>query len=206
MNEKQRKENAMSAPSRIGAVLVGVALVALFVLAGCTGMPPVEKVAVPENLRPAPNESLALIVPARGVQIYECRASKERPGEYDWAFVAPEADLFDGSGTKKIGRHYAGPRWESADGSKVVGMVREHADAPAGGAIPWLLLSTKSEGPEGSFSKVTSVQRISTVGGAAPKGGCFEAEAGMRLRIGYSADYYFFTRKPSRDFDIGFGY
>jgi hypothetical protein len=196
----------MSTASRIGAVLAGVALVAPFV-AGCAGMQPVEKVAVPENLQPGPNESLALIAPARGVQIYECRASKDRPGAYDWVFIAPEADLFDGSGTKKIGHHYAGPRWESADGSKVVGTVREHADAPADGAIPWLLLSAKSEGPEGTLSKVTSVQRLSTVGGVAPKG-CFEAEAGTKLRIGYSADYYFFAPKPSRDFDfnIGSGY
>ena len=43
---------------------------------------------VPENLKPAANESLALVVPAKGVQIYECRDGK-------WAFVAPEAELFD---------------------------------------------------------------------------------------------------------------
>ena len=137
------------------------------------------------------------------MQIYECRASKDRAGEYDWAFIAPEAELFDANGTKKIGHHYAGPRWESADGSKIVGTVKQRADAPNAGAIPWLLLAAKSEGPEGTFSKVTSVQRLHTVGGDAPKGGCFEAEAGMRLRIGYTADYYFFTQKPSRDFDIG---
>ena len=103
------------------------------------------------------------------------------------------------------------PHWEAADGSRIVGATKERADAPTGGSIPWLLLAAKSDGPEGSFSKVTSVQRLHTVGGVAPRGGCFQAEAGTQLRIGYTADYYFFApSRPaptaSRDFDIGFGY
>ena len=199
----------MSTASKIGAVLIGIVLVTLFV-AGCAGVPSAATADVPEKLKPAASESLAMVVPARGVQIYECRASKDRDGGYEWAFIAPEADLFDASGTKKIGRHFAGPHWEAADGSLVQGAVMERADAPAADAIPWLLLSAKSIGPQGSFSSVTSIQRVSTVGGVAPKGGCFEAEAGKRLRIGYSADYYFFApqqpaKSASRDFD-SFGY
>jgi len=142
-------------------------------------------VQVPENLRPAANESLALVVPAKGVQIYECREGK-------WAFVAPEAELFDRSG-RKIGRHYAGPHWEAADGSKVVGAVKQRADAPAAGDIPWLLLGTKSVGAEGAFSKVSSIQRVATVGGIAPAGGC--SEPGGVARVPYSADYYLFSAR-----------
>jgi hypothetical protein len=204
-----RKENSVSVPSKATAALLAVSLLVLF-LAACASVQPASD--VPENLKPAANESLATIAAAKGVQIYECRASKDRPGEYDWMFVAPEAELFDAGGTKKIGKHYAGPHWELADGSRVVGYsVKERADAPRDGSIPWLLLAAKSDGPEGSFSKVTSVQRLHTVGGAAPKGGCFEAEAGKQLRIPYTADYYFFapsqpTPAASRDFDIGFGY
>jgi hypothetical protein len=195
----------MSNASKIGVLVIGIVLVTLFV-AGCAGVPPAATADVPEKLKPAANESLAMVVPARGVQIYECRASKDRVGEYEWAFVAPEADLFDASGTKKIGRHFAGPHWEAADGSLVQGAVKEHADAPAADAIPWLLLAAKSVGPQGSFSGVTSIQRVSTVGGVAPKSGCSETEAGTRARIGYSADYIFFApRRPaksaSRDFD-----
>lgn len=198
------KENLLSVPSKATAALLSVFVVVLF-LAGCAGVR--RAPSVPDQLRPAASESLALVVPARGVQIYECRASRDRAGEYDWVLVAPEADLFDAGGTKKIGKHYAGPHWEAADGSTIVGAVKERADAPADGSIPWLLLSAKSVGPEGSFSKVTSVQRLHTLGGIAPKG-CFEAEAGTQLRVGYSADYYFYTQKPaaSRDFDIGYGY
>lgn len=148
--------------------------------AGCASTVP-----VPDSLKPGANESLALIVPAKGVQIYECRASK-------WVFVAPEAELFDRAG-KKIGVHYAGPHWEAADGSKIVGAVKARADAPQAGSIPWLLLGTKSVGADGAFSKVTSIQRVSTSGGVAPAGGC--AEAGAQARIDYTADYYFFTAK-----------
>jgi len=176
-------------------------LLLVLLVAGCASLqPPRSSVEAPDKLRPGANESLALIVPAKGVQIYECRARKDHVGEYEWAFVAPEADLFDAGG-KRVGRHYAGPHWESNDGSKVLGTVKERADAPAADAIPWLLLAAKSVGPEGSFGKVTSIQRVSTVGGVAPKAGCSQATAGTPARIDYTADYYFFTiRQPDHSY------
>ena len=143
---------------------------------------------LPQKIRGVGNESLATIVAARGVQIYECRTNDR--GSADWAFVAPEADLFDSQG-KKVGRHYAGPRWESTDGSTIAGTTKERIDAPQPDAIPWLLLSATSVGPDGSFSKVTSVQRVNTVGGAAPKTGCSSASVGQFARVPYAADYYF---------------
>ena len=73
--------------------------------------------------------------------------------------------------------------------------LKERADAPVANAIPWLLLAAKSVGPEGSFSKVTSIQRVNTVGGVAPQAGCSQATAGAAARINYTADYYFFTAK-----------
>jgi len=161
-------------------------------LAGCAATQPSS--IIPQKLNPAANESMTLIVPAKGVQIYECRASKGQPGAYEWAFVAPEAELFDTTG-KPIGKHYAGPHWEAADGSKVVAKLIERADAPQAGAIPWLLLGAKSVGPEGAFSRVTSIQRVNTVGGVAPKAGCSQDNAGTPARIPYTADYYFFTAK-----------
>ena len=165
----------------------------LLVIAGCASLQkPTPTLNVPENLKPPENESLAMIVPAKGVQIYECRAKKDQPGAYEWAFVAPEADLFDASG-KKIGRHYAGPHWESTDGSKVAGTVKERADAPQADAIPWLLLVTKSIGPQGSFSRIKSIQRVNTVGGVAPKGDCSQSTVGTTARTSYTADYYFFN-------------
>ena len=170
-------------------------LLTLLLIAGCANAQQVATpVSVPDNIKAGADESLAMIVAARGVQIYECRAVKDSAGNYEWTFVAPEAELSDRRGAR-IGRHYAGPHWESADGSKIVGTVKARADAPADDAIPWLLMTAKSVGTEGSFSKVTSVQRVSTVGGAAPKTGCSQTTAGTSARINYTADYYFFTRK-----------
>jgi hypothetical protein len=138
---------------------------------------------IPENLRPTANESLKRVISAKGVQIYQCRDQK-------WVFVAPEAELFDSRGNL-VGRHYAGPTWEATgDGSKVLGTVKTRAEAPEGGAIPWLLLSAKSVGGRGYFSDVTSIQRVATHGGVAPGSGC--PHDGLVARVAYSADYYFF--------------
>src|SRR5438552_1814223 len=179
----------MTPPVSAAAVLL------VLLVSACAGpQRPASMVNVPDKLKPAMTESLSMIVRAKGVQIYECRAKKDQAGAYEWAFVAPEADLFDARGNK-TGRHYAGPHWESNDGSKILGTVKERADAPVADAIPWLLLTAKSVGSEGSFSKVTSIQRVNTVGGVAPKAGCSQAAAGTSARINYTADYYFFTAK-----------
>jgi len=153
---------------------------------------PVLNPNVPDNLKPGANESLAIAVAAEGVQIYECRPAKQQTGGYEWAFVAPEAALFDANG-KQIGKHYAGPHWEAADGSKIVGSVKQQAQAPRATAIPWLLLAAKSDGAPGSFSRITSVQRVNTVGGVAPETGCSESAVGTVARVPYAADYYFFA-------------
>jgi len=159
-----------------GRQIVGLSFIAL---TGCAST-----VEVPASLKPGANESLAMIVPAKGVQVYDCRDGK-------WAFVAPDAELFDRGG-KKIGTHYAGPHWEAADGSRIVASVKGRADAPVAGAIPWLLLSAKSVGAQGAFSQVTSIQRVATAGGAAPQGAC---SPGAQARSPYTADYYFFTAR-----------
>ena len=162
---------------------------AMMVLAACTG--PLGSTAVPDTLKPE-GQRLSERVGARGVQIYECRASKTQPGAYEWAFVAPDAALFDTTGAL-IGKHYAGPHWEAADGSKIVGAVKARADAPQASAIPWLLLSTKSVGGPGRFANVTSVQRIHTVGGLAPAKTCDPSTLGAIERVPYTADYLLFS-------------
>jgi hypothetical protein len=150
-------------------------------------------VVVPEALRLTATEALSTTVGARGVQIYECRARKDGGG-YEWAFVAPDADLLDAQG-RAIGHHGAGPYWQAADGSRVVGTVKARADAAAPGAIPWLLLSTKSSGPAGAFSNVTSIQRVNTVGGVAPATPCTAQLAGTPAQVSYTADYRLFTAR-----------
>jgi hypothetical protein len=150
---------------------------------------------VPEALKVPAAQVLSLETHATGVQIYECSASKADPARFEWVFKAPEADLFDGDG-KKIGKHYAGPTWESTDGSKVIGEVKARDDGPDAGAIPWLLLSAKSSSGMGVFGRTLSIQRLSTVGGKAPSEGCDQAHLGKEARIAYKARYCFFAARP----------
>lgn len=163
-------------------------------LAACASPPSAPSVAVADQLVPEAHESPFVTLAARGVQVYECRFKKDDPQAAEWAFVAPDAQLYDAQG-KLVGKHYAGPHWESLDGSKVVGSVKAKADSPQAGAIPWLLLATTSDGPSGMFAKVTSVQRVSTMGGVAPSGGCSVSAVGKTARVAYSAEYVMFVRR-----------
>ena len=153
-------------------------------LAACASKP--VDTPIPANLVPG-DERLVERLSARGVQIYECRA--KAGGGMEWAFVAPRADLYDAEGHPQ-GKHYAGPHWEAHDGSKVLGTVRARADAPEPGAIPWLLLTTRSVGTNGRYALVTSIQRVKTVGGVAPALPC---EAGAKQEVPYTSDYVLFS-------------
>ena len=165
-----------------------LALIAPVLLATACAIPsPVDD--VPPPLRAAQGERLLTVLMAKGVQIYECRAKADQAGVVEWSFVAPEAELLDARG-QRVGKHYGGPSWEAADGSKVIGTVKARADAPKDGAIPWLLLSIQSVGGAGAFSGVSSIQRVNTVGGVAPPAAlCTAASVGKTERVGYTADY-----------------
>ncbi len=156
-------------------------------LAACVSEPTL----IPDTLDPGPKETLAMVLPAKGVQIYECRAKKDA-SSFEWAFVAPDAELFDARG-HLIGRHGAGPYWEASDGSRVVGTLKARAEAPIAGSIPWLLLATKGTGTTGSFSKVTSIQRVNTSGGMPPSSPCTPELLGRKARVDYVATYRFFV-------------
>src|SRR5262245_33693229 len=111
------KEDIVSKTAKVTAFLLVSCLLVSLSGACASPQPPTSTVKVPDKLKPGANESVAMIVPARGVQIYECRAKKDQVGGYEWAFVAPEADLFDARGNR-IGRHYAGTHLQSTDASK----------------------------------------------------------------------------------------
>src|SRR6188474_3313935 len=67
-------------------------------------------VAVPENY-PNGNTRVATFY-AVGVQKYKARIKAgSNPVEYEWVFVAPQANLYDITNTK-VGTHGAGPFWE----------------------------------------------------------------------------------------------
>ena len=162
-------------------------------LAGCGSLPaPVAEAPVPAQLDPGPGHRLVTTLHARGVQVYRCREAKDAAGRFEWVFLAPEAELFD-TRMHPDGRHYAGPSWEAPDGSRIVGSVRERADASVPGAIPQLLLATRSTGPAGRFSDVVAVQRVNTRGGVAPDSACAPANTSEKVRVPYTADYRLFA-------------
>lgn len=177
--------------ARIMLGLTAVATCCAAFLAGCAGPEPI---AVPANLNVAPTQALSLELKATGVQIYRCATAKDDTSKFEWQFVAPEADLFD-QGGQKIGWHYAGPSWESTDGSKVVGTVQAQNTGPDANAITWLLLSAKSNSGTGVFGRTQSIQRLQTVGGKAPADGCNQTALGKEARMPYRAIYRFYTAK-----------
>jgi hypothetical protein len=137
-------------------------------------------IAVPEG------NKLYLKAHAVGVQIYSCNGQA-------WSFVGPRADLYDRRG-KLLGTHFAGPTWQSKDGSRVVA-------ARAGGvnvdptAIDWLLLSATSTTP-GRFGQTTFIQRVNTTGGLIPPAAdCNASTAGTVKEVPYTADYWFWRAR-----------
>jgi hypothetical protein len=142
-----------------------------------------------DPLVPAPQGAPMLLeVAADGVQIYACEAKGQG---FEWVFKAPEANLFNMQNLQ-VGTHFAGPTWKANDGSTVVGEVAARADAPASGAIPWLLLRAKSTQGSGVFSSVALIRRADTKGGVAPASGCDAAHVGTQARVRYYALYQFF--------------
>jgi hypothetical protein len=151
-------------------------------------------VEVPDILKAPADQNILLEAKAEGVQIYKCETQKNDSLAFEWKFIAPEADLYNTNG-EKIAHHYAGPTWESNDGSKVVGEVKEKYSVPDAKAVPWLLLGAKSSSAVGTFAKVTSIQRINTEGGQAPAEVCNQTLSGKEVRIPYKAVYRFYVLK-----------
>jgi hypothetical protein len=166
---------------------------AILMLAPCIASAVAEPEGISPSLKAGADEQPAFMLNAQGVQIYACKPKPNDSAAYAWAFVAPEATLTDGGRT--VGRHYAGPTWESAsDRSSVKGAVKQRQDG-GGGNIPWLLLAaTPTESP-GLFAGVTSIQRVATKGGVEPAEACDASKSGQEARVPYTADYYFYKRK-----------
>jgi|SRR5471032_1420793 len=179
----------MNTHAFFGNTLSGITLLAALTGCATTSLPPL---AVPDALQAPAGQKLVLDARATGVQIYVCSATKADPAHTEWAFKAPEATLFDAEGNS-VAKHYAGPSWESPDGSKVVGAVKAKLDDPAGKAIAQLLLSAKSVSGTGLFSQVTYIQRLATDAGNAPADGCTAAELGKEARVPYTARYRFYV-------------
>jgi Protein of unknown function (DUF3455) len=135
----------------------------------------------------APGEKAVLTVYAEGAQVYECKT--DAAGKLAWAFREPVATLIQDG--KTVGRHYAGPHWELADGSIVQGKVAGRAPGATPADIPALKLDVSTSKGQGGLSGVTTIQRINTKGGVL-EGACDKA-GGFRS-VAYSTDYVFLKK------------
>jgi hypothetical protein len=145
---------------------------------------------VPETIA-ARGETLIATTHATGAQVYECKTNSE--GKLAWQFREPIATLMiDG---KTVGRHFAGPVWEMADGSAVSAKVSAQAPGATANDIPLLRLDVAARHGSGLLSGVTTVQRLNTHGGRADAA-C--DAPGTFLSVPYSADYAFY-RKAAAD-------
>jgi hypothetical protein len=139
--------------------------------------------ALPDTIR-ADGATTLLTVYAEGAQVYECKA--DASGKLTWTFREPVATLLQDG--KTIGRHYAGPHWELADGSIVQGKVIGRAPGRAASDIPLLKLEVASRKGQGLLTQATIIQRINTKGGTL-EGAC--DTSGAFRSIAYSTDYVF---------------
>jgi hypothetical protein len=147
---------------------------------------PVFAQALPEPIRAA-GETVVLTTFAEGAQVYDCKA--DQAGKLAWTFREPIATLIiDG---KTVGRHYAGPHWEMADGSIIQGKVSGRAPGATAADIPWLKLEVSARKGQGQLDGVTTIQRINTKGGVL-EGVC--DKAGSTRSIAYSTDYVFLKK------------
>jgi Protein of unknown function (DUF3455) len=150
---------------------------------------------IPAALNPPPDATIKTSLLAKGVQIYLC-AVPPAGGAPVWTLKAPHAVLNAGADAPAA-IHFAGPSWQALDGSLVTGTRTASAPSPSATAIPWLMLQAASNVGAGLFSDVTWIQRLDTVGGAAPAAGCDEAHAGAQVLTGYRATYVFYHKATS---------
>lgn len=160
-------------------------------------LPAAAAISEPANVAPAlrapVNETAAFKLNGNGAYIYQCRATLLDPNAYEWAFVVPDATLYEGSRT--TARHATVGLYESlSDRSSISGMVRS-SQAAGVQNLPWVLMRAQPLAESGMFAGVTSIQRVNTVGGAAPTGGCGPANVGQEARVAFQADYYFYRSR-----------
>src|SRR5262244_2598952 len=161
-------------------VMFALSIVAASTLAGAASA------QVPAAIA-APGESAVVTLHAEGAQVYECKAGSD--GKLAWAFREPIATLLlDG---KTVGRHYAGPNWDHADGSGVTGKTLANAPGKSASDIAWLKLEVTVRRGSGVLSGATTIQRINTAGGVM-SGTC--DDAGAFHSAPYSTDYVFLRK------------
>jgi len=172
---------------------------------------------VPPEIRvPAQNE-VFFVGHGVGTQNYVCLpCDQSRPdcaSGFAFALFTPQATLFNDR-EEQVTTHFFSPNpfegdivratWQhSRDTSTVWGKVIGSSSDPifvTPGAIPWLLVEVvgAQAGPTGGakLTGTTFIQRVNTVGGAAPSKGCScSADIGAKAFVPYKADYFFYSNR-----------
>lgn len=175
---RQRVTRIRAAPR---AASIGMALVVLVATAILSRADMSESIATP-------GEVAITTVHAEGAQVYECRSIGD--GILVWQFREPIATLLADGAT--VGRHFAGPSWELADGSAVTAKLAGRAPGATANDIPLLKLVVTSRREGGQLAAATTIQRINTRGGML-EGSC--EGAGAMTSVPYQADYTFLRKQ-----------
>ncbi len=172
---------------------------------------------VPTDIQvPAGNE-VFFVGRGVGTQNYVCLpCDSSTPGcasGVAFSLFTPQATLFNDRG-EQVTTHFFSPNpfeggviraaWQhSRDTSTVWGKVIGSSSDPifvTPGAIPWLLIDVvgAQAGPTGGdkLTRTTFIQRLNTVGGAAPAKDCSRpADIGKKAFVPYTSDYFFYSPK-----------
>ena len=171
-----------------------------------------DHVKVPPEIQVPGQARLVFVGHGVGTQNYVCVPSATGVA---FTLFTPQATLFNDD-LGQITTHFFSPNpfesgiirvtWESSqDTSTVWGQVIGSSTDPrfvTPGAIPWLLVQIvgAQEGPTGGTTLLGTsfIQRLNTVGGAAPAKDCKEAkDIGTKAFVPYTADYFFYqNNKP----------
>jgi FtsP/CotA-like multicopper oxidase with cupredoxin domain len=105
-----------------------------------------------------------------------------------------------GSATRRrqgqtLRQNFAGPTWQSSDGSSVTATLVAKMDSPDARSIPWLLLNVSNHQGDGILARAKAIQRVNTKGGKPPASGCDADHLSQELRSPYCADYNFYAAK-----------
>ena len=148
----------------------------------------------PENIRVPDGHKMAMTTVGVGEITYECKEKANAPGQMEWFFVGPKAQLNDTNG-KQVGTYFGPPAtWQALDGSKVTGT--QLAVAPAGaGNLPYQLVKANPAEGKGAMSGVSYIQRVALKGGVAPSSECTAVNKGQRQVVPYQADYIFWASR-----------
>ena len=161
-----------------------------------------EKLIIPDAIKLPDNSpggnTRVLTFFADGVQKYKAQEiPNSNPVAYQWAFVAPQADLYDLT-NRKVGNHSQGPAWQLSILDSMYGQAfspPRAAVSPDPGSIDWLLLMPKTDKPPtGAFAGVEYLQRIDTRGGKAPA--TPPTSAAQTIDVHYTAIYRFSKKNP----------